>query len=179
VENSDSNYGSESNLDSCSSTIHFNGINHISKINIDLNVFLREPNTLAANTDSTGIDFDFNSNDSLQSFSTTQTFADLRNVNVSSLARISNNQLRFNGVYNYSMNLSTFQPQVEEDDEDNVEENEEEEVEQEIAVAVMTKRKRGRPPLTQDEKAKSDAKKAEALAAKKAIAQAAKRAKNN
>ena len=120
VENDDSNYESENNLDSCSSTLHFAGINHISNINIDQNAFLHEPDINTANTNSTGIGYDFNSNNSYQSFSTTQTFAALTNVN--SLAQTSNNQIQFNEVNNYSMtsysNLSTFQPQVDYEEEE-------------------------------------------------------------
>jgi hypothetical protein len=123
IETNDSNYGSESNLDSCSSTIHFAGINHISNINFDQNAFLHDPHSHTAYSNSTGVNFDFNSSNSHQSFSTTKTFSTLTNVNLSSLAHISNNELQFNAVNNYSMNLSTYQPQIDSEDEDEVEDN--------------------------------------------------------
>ena len=135
------------------STKHFAGINHISKINIDQNAFLHEPDTNTAKTNSTGIGFDFNSNNSYQSFSTTQTFAALTNVN--SFAHTSNNPIQFNEVNNYSMNLATFQHQVDYKEDDD---EEEEEVVKKIvvntvlAVVETKKRGRGRPPLTQDQK---------------------------
>ena len=80
METNDLNYGSESDLDSCSSTIHFAGINHISNINFDQNTFLHNPHSLTANSNSTDVNFDFNSSNSHQSFSTTKTFSTLTNV---------------------------------------------------------------------------------------------------
>jgi hypothetical protein len=165
MEINDSNYGSESNLDSCSSTIHFAGINHISNINFDQNSFLHNPNSLTENSNSTGVNFDFNSSNSHQSFSTTKTFSTLTNVNLSSLAHISNNELQFNAVNNYSMNLSTYQPQIDSEDEDEVEEKVVKEV---VETKQVEAKKRGRPPLTEDQKEKNAAKKAATKAAKRA-----------
>jgi hypothetical protein len=78
-------------------------------------------------------------------------------------------------------NLSTFQPLVDYEEDDD--EEEEEEVVEQIVVntvlAVVETKKRGRPPLTQDQKIISDAKKAEKLAAKKSLTQASKKSKKN
>jgi len=178
METNDSNYGSESNLDSCSSTIHFAGINHISNINFDQNAFLHDPHSQTANSNSTGVNFDFNSSNSHQSFNTTKTFSTLTNVNLSSLAHISNNELQFNAVNNYSMNLSTYQPLIDSEDEDEEEEVIEDMVVKNAVVVEATKveaKKRGRPPLTEAQKEKNAEKNAE----KKAATKAAKRAKKD
>ena len=115
------------------------------------------------------INFDFNSSNSHQSYSTTKTFSTLTNVNLSSLAHISNNELQFNAVNNYSMNLSTYQPQIDSEDED---EDVVEDMVVKNAVVVEAKKveakKRGRPPLTEDQKEKNAAKKAATKAAKRA-----------
>jgi hypothetical protein len=165
METNDSNYGSESNLDSCSSTLHFTRINHISNINFDQNAFLHDPHSHTAYSNSTGVNFDFNSSNSHQSFSTTKTFSTFTDVNLSSLAHISNNELQFNAVNNYSMNLSPFQPQIDSEDEDEVEDNVVKEV---VETKKVEAKKRGRPPLTEDQKEKNAAKKATTKAAKRA-----------
>ena len=88
---------------------------------------------------------------------------------------ISNNELQFNAVNNYSMNLSTYQPQIDSEDEEEEEEEEEEVVEDMVvknAVVVEAEKveakKRGRPPLTEAQKEKNAAKLAATKAAKRA-----------
>ena len=128
---------------------------------------MHNPHSLTENSNSTGVNFDLNSSNSHQSFSTTKTFSTLTNVNLSSLAHISNNELQFNAVNNYSMKLSTYQPQIDSEEEDVVED-----MVVKNAVVVEAKKveakKRGRPPLTEDQKEKNAAKKAATKAAKRA-----------
>ena len=64
------------------------------------------------------------------------------------------------------MNLSTYQPQIDSEDED-----EEEDVVEDMVVknaVFIEAKKRGRPPLTEDQKEKNAAKKNATKAAKRA-----------
>ena len=111
----------------------------------------------------------------LSSNNSHQTFATLTNVNLASIGQVP--QVQFSSVNNLSINISTFQPQVLENEEEyEVEEENDNDVENVIEKVVenaVISKKRGHKPLSQEEIDRRAALKI----SEKSLKQAAKRAK--